>query len=203
MSTESAISTYSGLALDVLVPRREDVRLVDIVHALANLCRFAGHVRTFWSVAAHSMFVADLVRMQTGGSAELELYALLHESSEAYLIDLPRPLKYHSAIGAAYREVEARLMTVLAQAFGLADRFEHHPAVKDADEVAAIIEGLHLLPRPQWALAAARERGLEQLAAAQAHRFQRDATPAFTRARFEQRILEAARAAGVVLESAE
>ena len=36
------------------------------------------------------------------------LWALLHDASEAYLVDLPHPLKHRSALGALYAEVEDR-----------------------------------------------------------------------------------------------
>jgi 5'-deoxynucleotidase YfbR-like HD superfamily hydrolase len=51
------------------------------------LCRFAGQCRFFFCVAEHSIAVARLL------PANLKLFGLLHDASEAYLADLPRPVK--------------------------------------------------------------------------------------------------------------
>lgn len=66
----------------------ENVFLLDIAHALANLCRFNGHTKFFYSVGQHSVLVADLVYSWTKNK-KLALAALLHDASEAYCADLP------------------------------------------------------------------------------------------------------------------
>ena len=68
-------------------PNPDDIRIEDIAHALSNQCRFAGHAREFYSVAEHSVHVSQLCL------PEHALWGLLHDASEAYLVDLPRPLK--------------------------------------------------------------------------------------------------------------
>jgi uncharacterized protein len=196
MRSPTAITTYSGIDFDVLAPRAEDIRLVDVVHALSHLCRFTGHVRIFWSVAAHVMLVADLVRDQLDGSPQAQLAALLHETSETYLCDLPTPLKYGTTIGQTYREIEERLMNAAATAFRLPTDFHRDPIVKRADEMAVIIEAIHLLSNPTWAIERAAVSGIADLIAPQAHRFRRDATPAHTRSLLKQRILTTATEAG-------
>jgi hypothetical protein len=196
MRSATAIPTHSGLDFDVLAPRAEDVRLVDVVHALSHLCRFTGHTRIFWSVGAHVMLVADLVRDRLDGGPQAQLAALLHETSEAYLCDLPTPLKYGTNIGQTYREVEERLMAVAAEAFGLPPDFHRDPIVKQADELAVVIEAIHLMRNPPWAIERATSAGAVELVAAYAHRFRRDATPAHTRSVLRERILATATAAG-------
>ena len=54
------VYTYSGRLVDVLNPKPGDIAPEDIAHALACTCRFNGHSRGFYSVAQHSMLVAEI-----------------------------------------------------------------------------------------------------------------------------------------------
>jgi 5'-deoxynucleotidase YfbR-like HD superfamily hydrolase len=85
-------------------------RIEDIAHGLAHTCRFNGHFKFFYSVAEHSMDVADHL------SDEQKLLGLLHDASEAYLADLPRPIKPHLS---NYRRLEAAIMAAVADRFEL------------------------------------------------------------------------------------
>ena len=87
------IQTMSGVIFYPLDPRPEEIRIEDIAHALSHQCRFAGHCREFYSVAEHS------VRVSRELPQEFMLWGLLHDASEAYLVDLPRPIKRWSAMG--------------------------------------------------------------------------------------------------------
>ena len=75
---------------------------------------------------------------------EFALWGLLHDAPEAYLVDLPRPVKRHSTMGSAYREIEARLMQVVCERFGLVDAEPW--CVKVADDVALMTEKRDLMP---------------------------------------------------------
>lgn len=65
------------------------IEIVDIAHALSQLCRYTGHTDMFWSVAQHSLLVAE----KMPGTPEQKLVALLHDAAEAYTGDLSSPLK--------------------------------------------------------------------------------------------------------------
>lgn len=106
----SWIQTYSSTKFYPLEPRPEDVSIVDIAHALANVCRFAGHVSEHYSVAQHSVLVSKLV------APEDALWGLMHDAAEAYTGDLPRPIK--RAIP-QFAKIEERLLEVIAQRFNL------------------------------------------------------------------------------------
>jgi hypothetical protein len=107
------IQTYTGNQFYPLDPRPEDINILDIAHALSNQCRFSGHCKHFYSVAQHSVLVSRYV------PTEYALWGLLHDASEAYLVDLPRPLKNHSKLGYEYKLAESNLMLVIAECFGL------------------------------------------------------------------------------------
>ncbi len=84
----NAILIHSGILFDVFNPKIEDIKIIDIAHALSNLCRYGGHCPKFYSVGQHSV----LCSLKPGTPQE-QMEALLHDSSEAYLIDLPKPIK--------------------------------------------------------------------------------------------------------------
>lgn len=131
----SWLQTSSGGVFDVLTSGPEHVRLDDIAHALSNLCRFGGHCRKFYSVAEHCVHVSYLV------PPAYALEGLLHDASEAYCIDLPRPIKH---LVPGYREMEARIDTVIREAFHLPAY--HSLLVKAADNAMLLAERDALLP---------------------------------------------------------
>ncbi len=84
------LQTYTGKVVEFPVtPDMFDVR--DIAHSLAAQCRYTGHTRTHYSVAEHSCLLAEYFRKR--GEPEFARYALVHDAAEAYVVDLPRPLK--------------------------------------------------------------------------------------------------------------
>ena len=103
------ISTYTGRFWP-MDPRASEVRLVDIAHSLAMQSRYAGHGKRFYSVAEHSVLIARHVK------PEHKLAALLHDAPEAYLVDVPRPVK---KMLAGYKEAEQNVWLAVAAAFGL------------------------------------------------------------------------------------
>lgn len=121
----SWIATYSGKRFYPLDPRQEDIDINDIIHALSNLCRFGGHCTQFYSVAQHSVLVSLMCAQDDA------LWGLLHDASEAYIVDVPTPLKRCNEFE-FYREAEKNLMSTICDVFGL-DRDEP-PSVKLADK---------------------------------------------------------------------
>lgn len=132
------MQTYTGVQFWPLDPRPEEIRIEDIAHSLANQCRYAGHVQEFYSVAQHSVLVARIV------PREHAMWGLLHDATEAYLVDLPRPVKRYSRLGDEYRDIETRLMGALCVRFGLA--FDEPGCVKHADDVLLMTEKRDLMP---------------------------------------------------------
>lgn len=105
----SAITTYTGRHVDPVNPEVRDLVLEDIAHSLSLQCRGGGHVRRFFSVAQHCLVCASEARMR-GFSSRVILGALLHDASEAYLCDVPRPIKQELP---RYQEVEERLLEMI------------------------------------------------------------------------------------------
>lgn len=68
-------------------PEDYEFDIEEIAHSLSNQCRWTGHCRKFYSIAEHSIHCA---RMSPVGFTK---EAFLHDASEAYVVDLSRPLK--------------------------------------------------------------------------------------------------------------
>lgn len=135
------MQTYLGHQFWPLDPRPEDIHLEDIAHALSNLCRFGGMCRNFYSVADHSVHVAELARA-AGASVEIRRAALLHDAAEAYLVDLPRPIK-HCVVG--YKEAETRVERCIEERFGLPSMALANPDIKAWDGIILATESRDLM----------------------------------------------------------
>lgn len=131
------MQTFLGRQFWPLDARAEEVHVIDIAHSLSQQCRFAGHCNEFYSVAEHS------VRVSLACDEEDALWGLLHDAAEAYLVDLPTPVKRSMA---AYTEIETRLQVVLSERFGLSVAMP--ASVKRADAVLLATEARDLMAKP-------------------------------------------------------
>jgi hypothetical protein len=104
------MQTYTGGRFWPLDPHASEVNITDIAHALSLQSRFGGHCLRFYSVAEHCVHLAR------AAAPEDKLWALLHDASEAYVVDVPRPLKRFLA---GYAEAETRVMGAICKAFDL------------------------------------------------------------------------------------
>ena len=102
-----------------------------MAHSLSQMCRFLGHTKAFYSVAQHSVLVSEQVPRQDA------LWGLLHDASEAYLCDLPAPIKRDPQMR-IYRIAEDRLMAAVCARFGLEPEVPH--SVRIADKVLLATE---------------------------------------------------------------
>jgi hypothetical protein len=146
------IETASGQRYHFRNPDPDTVLLADIAHALSNVCRFAGHIRRFNSVAEHSVLVSRIVEARTG-DRYWSAAALLHDGHEAYIWDAPSPVK--PLLGDVFKELGAIADKVIAEKFlpavapdGLVPRAADFKEtfIKAADRTALMVEGRALLP---------------------------------------------------------
>lgn len=139
----SWILTANGRHFNYLDPRPEDIHILDIAQGLANEARYNGHTRGFYSVAQHAWLTSQIV------PRELALEALLHDASEAYCKDIPRPLK---ELLPDYQEIEARVDVTIRATFGLPAVISR--AVKRADLILLATERRDLMPDDDtpWAI---------------------------------------------------
>ena len=126
----SAILTASGKWFDVLHPDPALIDLRDIAAALSKLCRFGGHCAQFYSVAEHSVLTARLTQLKHPKNRILSAWALLHDASEAYLVDIPRPIKRQLQ---EYVRLEDAIQCVIAERFALPWPMPKEVHVADGD----------------------------------------------------------------------
>lgn len=146
------IETAGGRYVDFSNPDPATIALEDVVHGLAHECRYARQCRRFYSVAEHAVLVSRKLLEETG-DVRLALGGLHHDDPEAYLGDIPRPLKL--AMRAAgpdpsvWDELDGRFATVITQALGgvgVWDEYLAAPMVKAADTWAMFVEASILMP---------------------------------------------------------
>lgn len=139
---ENWIETYGWHKVYPLNPSREEIDLHDIAHSLSQQCRFTGHTKTFYSVAAHSITCSFVVQKLFPNEKRLHFICLMHDASEAYLSDIAKPVKCGMP---EYRAIERKLEDAVW------DAFEIHPypfekaLCKEVDEYVLAKEGIALM----------------------------------------------------------
>jgi uncharacterized protein len=135
--------THSGKHFDLIDPQPDTIDILDIAKGLSREARWAGQTNDFYSVAQHSVLTSHIV------PDEFELEALLHDASEAYIKDIPRPLKL---LLPDYRHVEARVQGAIRARFGLPTEQSQH--VSEADVILLATERRDLMPHDasEWPL---------------------------------------------------
>jgi hypothetical protein len=82
------------------------------------------------------VIVSELVE-QRGGDVEDVFAALMHDAAEAYLGDMPHPIKHRSELGAAFKAAETHLEQALQARFNIKPDV---PEIKRADRALLATE---------------------------------------------------------------
>jgi uncharacterized protein len=138
----SFIATASGGLFDPLAPTTDMVALYDIAAHLSKMARWTGATKgdDIYPVAQHSVLVSHLCH------PDFALEGLHHDSSEAYLVDVARPLKYTPGFMEVYKHYEAQLTDVIYRALGIPFTGTMHPSVKEADDRMLATEARDIMP---------------------------------------------------------
>lgn len=133
------LRTHSGRFIDFENPDPAAIDPLDIAVALSRKCRWGGHTARPFYVAQHCVLVAHECRRE---APAIRLAALLHDATEAYLEDLPRPAK---RLLPGYRDLERRLAAAIERRFALPGLLtELPPVVKAADDCLLATEARDL-----------------------------------------------------------
>jgi uncharacterized protein len=131
----SWILTHSGRHFNYLDPRADDIHILDIAEGLSKESRYNGHTRGFYSVAQHAWHCSQIV------PPAFRLEALLHDATEAYCKDIPRPLKDQLP---DYRAIEARVDAAIRAKYRLPVAMT--PTTHKADLILLATERRDLMP---------------------------------------------------------
>lgn len=127
------IQLISGDYFDFTAPDPRQMTVTVIAHALANQCRFSGHVRRFYSVAEHCV--------RGSYACKDPLAFLLHDAAEAFIVDVPSPLK---PLLPGYKELENQVHRLIEEKYEVS--ILDNPAVKHTDLVMLATEKQDLMP---------------------------------------------------------
>lgn len=145
MRTETCILTYSGREVDLLSPRPTDISLLDIAEGLSKLCRYNGHVQSFYSQAQHNCIVSDYL------AHDVKPYGLFYDAHQAYLGHLIKPVRTALHIKNsqdAIEDLSLLMQETIHHAFGL--KFPPHEKVvrivRQKKEMISLSEKRDLIP---------------------------------------------------------
>lgn len=149
---EFTIQTGNGW-FDYEDPSNSTMTVPEMANALSNICRWAGHVKFFFSVAAHANLVANIVWAET--SDPFKAYVgLHHDDHEAVRGDIPTPrkryLKKHGQLFKGEQEIQDKWIygTLLGLDWPFSD--EVWEPVQKADRIALLTERAYLKPKMFW-----------------------------------------------------
>ena len=135
-----SIQMSSGAYFDFIKPETTPLAVEDVAHALSNICRFTGHVRSFYSVAQHAYLVSHCVR------EGYEFWGLHHDDAESVLGDVATPLK---RLLPDYKAIEKRVEHAFMVHLGLEETDSTKIIVKHADLTMLATEKRDLMPSHQ------------------------------------------------------
>lgn len=133
--TKDCIRTFTdGNYLNLMDIDLEKILIEDIAHSLSKLPRFGGHMKANYSVAQHSIWIAKKLE-EAGQDKNICLCGLLHDAPEAYMMDIPSPIK---KMLPDYIKLENEVMTSIANKFSLIYPFPD--VIKEMDKIALEFE---------------------------------------------------------------
>lgn len=150
----SKVKAFSGAMIDFKNVSESQFRLEDIEQGLHAMPRFCGHTQYRWTVAEHSMAMG-LYAYRNGLGVHAARLALWHDAAEAYMSDIPKPLK---DMLPQFKKIEKRVLDAILKHFGVAQD----------DELWAIVHKLDA------DMCEAEQYALGRLASKEAHRLTPD-----------------------------
>lgn len=141
--------------ISLLEPTPDQVAPEAVLWGLAREQRWSGQYQPwysssnlsqleFYSVAEHTLLMYAAAKKDNVGQEVLRAI-LLHDATEAYLKDLPRPIKH--LLGSKYKDLEARFAKAIGSRFGV-DISLHQTAIQFYDNLIVQYEEQEIIGRP-------------------------------------------------------
>lgn len=120
--------THEGHEVCLVGPKAAEsvFDLADVAHALALINRFNGHTKRPYSVAEHSLVVAELAAL-AGEAVDVQFACLMHDAHEAYVGDVIHPVK--EVLGKPWSDFEAHVCQLVGRRLGVAGLLRQHRQV--------------------------------------------------------------------------
>jgi 5'-deoxynucleotidase YfbR-like HD superfamily hydrolase len=139
------LETVSGRKINITDPDPTTIVIEDIAWALSRLPRFSGHSIPYvpYSVAQHCIQVAEELKEH---GPRMQLLGLLHDAAEAYINDLPSPVKHIPEIHAVIKKLEDSLMAAIYTSLKInPPTAEEEIIVKSADKTQQAVEAYNFM----------------------------------------------------------
>jgi 5'-deoxynucleotidase YfbR-like HD superfamily hydrolase len=139
------LETVSGRKINVTNPDPSTIEISDIAWSLSRMPRFSGHSIPYipYSVAQHCI---QVMKELAPHGERIQLHGLLHDAAEAYINDLPSPVKHIPEIHAVISKLEDKLMLTIYEALGIdPPTDEEHTIVKIADKHQQAVEAYNFM----------------------------------------------------------
>ena len=137
---DGLIYTFKGHKINLYKPDENEIDMDDISHVLSYQCRFGGNVNKFHSVAQHSLEVQQLLSEY---DTNTQFAGLMHDAQEAYMTDLPTPIK---VLLPDYSTMEERLAQKIRDKYDINYGRKESDLVNNADKVSLMTEIEELIP---------------------------------------------------------
>lgn len=141
----NTLETVSGKKIDVTNPAPDTIDITDIAWSLSRMPRFSGHSIPYvpYSVAQHCI---QVMKELAPHGPEIQMYGLLHDAAEAYINDLPSPVKHIPEIHAVIKKLEDSLMSTIYKALDIRPpTAEEEAIVKIADKHQQAVEAYNFM----------------------------------------------------------
>lgn len=142
-ATMGWIHTNSGRRFEYYNTTPESISLKDINHCLSRIVRFGGHTDGTRTVADHCCNLAHIMsgycatnKIGRKKRLELVLQALIHDAAEAYIGDIPSPLK--GLLGSLVKDMEHGIEEVICKKYKIP--FPYNPILKQYDIAIGVAE---------------------------------------------------------------
>lgn len=93
MSTKHILTCIHGSIINFSDIESSEIYKDDIVHRLSNIVRFNGGTNIPYTVMHHTVALYNLIKSKHPENYVAQLYALMHDTTEAFMGDMVSPLK--------------------------------------------------------------------------------------------------------------